>query len=213
MNELVDSDFRGPPESSRTECARDRSTRTGRAQSQTYRLYAPNMRLSKHLRGGNPAMFCFPITCEFLHNSLTVGLLKGNKGAASVRRPLCKRCLQVLGAGPAAVVAPVLLEHVVIAAKSLVVLTCAEVPAVEQSPLALQVEVVPKLKLHLSAFSWPLVSNQALRSGSEMASSSSWRSRWPCRQCRPRLRPDCWGRSLDFATAGAAVYDCRRMNT
>src|ERR1051326_6480850 len=51
---------------------------------------------------------------------------------------------------------------------------CAEVPAAEHSPFALQVDDVPKLKLHLSAFSWPLESNQAFRSGSEMASSNSW---------------------------------------
>src|SRR5580765_4230848 len=39
-----------------------------------------------------------------------------------------------------------------------------------------QVDSVPKLKLHLSAFSWPLASNHAFRSGSEMASSSSCES-------------------------------------
>src|ERR1700756_3165139 len=49
----------------------------------------------------------------------------------------------------------------------------AEVPEAEQSPFALQVEVVPKLKLHLSESSWPLLSNQAFRSGSVMASNCS----------------------------------------
>src|SRR5882724_1785207 len=49
----------------------------------------------------------------------------------------------------------------------------AEVPAAEHRPLALQFEVAPKLKLHLSAFSSPLESNQAFRSGSEIASSNS----------------------------------------
>src|SRR5690349_25180144 len=34
--------------------------------------------------------------------------------------------------------------------------------------------VAPKLKLRLSSFSWPLASNHAFRSGSEMASSNSW---------------------------------------
>src|SRR5579859_1582850 len=46
----------------------------------------------------------------------------------------------------------------------------------EQSPLALQVEVAPKLKLHLSESSWPLVSNHAFRSGSVMASNCSCES-------------------------------------
>ena len=49
----------------------------------------------------------------------------------------------------------------------------ADVPAAVQRPFALQVEVTPKLKLHLSAFSWPLESNHAFRSGSEIASSNS----------------------------------------
>src|SRR5262249_52544729 len=42
----------------------------------------------------------------------------------------------------------------------------------KRAPLA-AVWVGPNLKLHLSAFSWPLTSNQALRSGSVMASSDS----------------------------------------
>ena len=52
-------------------------------------------------------------------------------------------------------------------------LALAEVPAEEHRPFALHVEVAPKLKLHLSAFSCPLESNHAFRSGSEIASSSS----------------------------------------
>src|SRR5947209_2734502 len=44
---------------------------------------------------------------------------------------------------------------------------------VHRPPLT-QVETGPNLKLHLSASSLPLASNQALRSGSVMASSVSW---------------------------------------
>src|ERR1043165_4010246 len=49
----------------------------------------------------------------------------------------------------------------------------AALPAAEQRLVEVQVEVVPKLKLHLSEFSWPLVSNQAFRSGSVIASNCS----------------------------------------
>jgi len=38
------------------------------------------MRFLKHLRAGNPAIFCFPITSNLPHNSPTIGALKGNKG-------------------------------------------------------------------------------------------------------------------------------------
>src|SRR5947209_19788298 len=38
----------------------------------------------------------------------------------------------------------------------------------------LAVEVGPNRKLHLSASSWPLESNQAFKSGSVIASSVSW---------------------------------------
>jgi hypothetical protein len=59
--------------------------RTSRVQSQTNRLYAPNMRLSKHLPAANPATFCFPITSKLLHNPLRSGLFqKGNKAASTL---------------------------------------------------------------------------------------------------------------------------------
>ena len=90
-----------------------------------------------------------------LHNSPTEVLFykKGNKGPPALKgRPLCKRCLQVLRALAAAVVAPVLLEHVVIAPKVWLYRAVCGVFAAERSPFALQVEVVPKLKLHLWHF-------------------------------------------------------------
>src|SRR5262249_21004365 len=50
----------------------------------------------------------------------------------------------------------------------------AAAPAAEQPFVAVHLWVAPKLKLHLSAFSSPLLSNHAFRSGSEIASSCSW---------------------------------------
>jgi hypothetical protein len=84
MNEKLDSDSRLPGIEQNRMCGQI-STGTVRAQSQLNRLYAPNMRLSKHLRGGNPAIFCIPITSKLLHKLLKLGLFqKGNEAASSL---------------------------------------------------------------------------------------------------------------------------------
>src|SRR4051812_33492597 len=79
------------------------------------------MRFSKKLRAGNPAIFCFPITGKFLHYlAKRCTFEKGKQGPPGAGGPQIS-CLQVLRAGAGAVVAPVLLEHIVVAAKRLVV--------------------------------------------------------------------------------------------
>jgi hypothetical protein len=58
------------------------------------------MRFSKRLQAGNPAIFSFPITSKFPHNSPTIGrILKKKKGrqkqAAQKFRVVYRCCAQV----------------------------------------------------------------------------------------------------------------------
>src|SRR4051794_9394568 len=130
------------------------------------------MRFSKKLRAGNPAMFCFPIPGKFLHYlAKRCTFEKRKTGAARSRRPRgFHRCNTHLP--------PAAFSHCCWIIQSLLPkvtlnLAAAALPAAEQILVEVHVEVVPKLKLHLSESSCPLVSNQAFRSGSVMASNCS----------------------------------------
>src|SRR5258707_8327812 len=113
------------------------------------------MMLSKQVRAHDPATYCLPISDNSMFNSLTLDRFRDGKNGppgADGPQKVVYRCWA--HAPP-----PEFLQFCCsiqsLLPKVWLYLARAEVPAVEHRPLALQFEVAPKLKLHLSAFSCP----------------------------------------------------------
>src|SRR5438445_234160 len=98
--------------------------RLARAQAQyNHRIYAFLCQIcgfQSVLRVGNPGVFCFPGTKKVRHNSRVSRACKDKTWAATSGRPRNK-VLQMLDALAARSFFPLLLDHPVVAAESLVI--------------------------------------------------------------------------------------------
>ena len=107
---------------------------------------------SKHLQAGNPAMFCFPIADTLPLNSPAITLTPRKRRGRQEQAARIIVVLQVLDALAAAAFSHCCWIIQSLLPKSELNLAAAALPAAEQMLVDVQVEVVPKLKLHLSEF-------------------------------------------------------------